>query len=837
MAGVSHILSVAKEALLTHQLSVQVASNNVANVDTPGYTRQSLKIGANSATPVAAGMLGGGVRGEKILRNYDQFMVQRLVNQQSTQGNIEAQQQSMRLVEAVFNEAPGLALNDLMNKFWTGWQDLSDNPEILPTRQSVVQGAQLVIDQLHAVTSEMAQAKFDIGVNLDTAIEDVNSIVSQIASLNIQISGAESGGTQANDLRDRRDLILKELSGLVKISYFEDKTGGYSVMLADGHSLVSGGDSWRVDWENSELVWVNRDVNGKEVRKTLGGGTEMGGKIGGWLEIYGELTEGNPENYLGRLDAFANALIREVNQQHTQGVGLVLFGETTSGAEQAKNVARLTTTVDSSTATVSIPAGTMTINNREIGEILGGTAVNGLAMSKAANAVNAISAAETGVTAKLTTMVAGGSLNTTGFAVNDTISFNVNGVSISYLVQAGDLGAGNEATFAANLANEVTTDLATYNALPTTTNPVTIRTKAGDGSNGGAAASIIFYNENAGDESAITITNPIVATTGTATAADLGLGTIAGNTYRADASHNTGQITLFSSATINVSAGANDFTLGQLGMASVTGDLVKNDGKFSFKYENGPAGSLLTGYDYFDELNTENGSFDMWIYNKDGSLAISQPVKISLERAYSLDDVASIINKSVSAATGGSSWITASNTLNSLRLTPDASHQFAFANDTSNFLQVAGLNTFFSGSSASTISLNGAITKDLNKIAAAKISTSGQIFRGDNSNSLKINEIQHEEYVSFRGYSSTTSLDSFYNSLVGEIANKTRTINRNYDFNVLMTNQLSELRDSVSGVSLDEEMANLVKYQHAYSAAARLVTMSDEMLTTLLNAV
>ena len=156
MAGIAHVLSVAKEALLAHQLSVTVASHNVANVDTPGYTRQALSLTPNLATPISVGNIGGGVKGDEIYRYYDHFMVQRLVTQQSLYGNLEAQQESMRIVETVFNEAPGLALNDLMNKFWTSWQELSDNPEILATRQSVVQAGELLTDHINTMNAEIA---------------------------------------------------------------------------------------------------------------------------------------------------------------------------------------------------------------------------------------------------------------------------------------------------------------------------------------------------------------------------------------------------------------------------------------------------------------------------------------------------------------------------------------------------------------------------------------------------------------------------------------------------------------------------------------------------------
>lgn len=830
MAGISHVLSIAKEALLTHQLSVQVAAHNIANVNTPGYTRQSLSLKAHQTMPSGVGFLGGGVTGDTISRNYDQFMVQRLTSQQSLMGSLDAQQQAMRLVESVFNEAPGLAINDLMNKFWASWQDLADNPEISATRQSTLQAANLVIDQLKTMSAEMARSKYDIGVSLDTAIKDVNSITRQIADLNVQIATAETGNYKANDLRDRRDTLIKDLSELVNVSFFEDKSGSYSVLLADGHTLVASNQSWQLDWENNQLIWVNQDAGGRVTRKPIGAGAELGGKIGGWLEVRGHLVEGNPDNFQGRLDAFANALIREINQQHSQGVGLVRFSSTLTGAEQAKNTSVLWGALDPATATTRIEAGSIIINGRPVGEITGGTAVYGLATTKAFNAATAINLAETGVTARLTTQVAGGAVDASALNAGDTVSLTVNGIEINYTVQAAD--AGDDAAFAANMATAINSAIAAHNSQSTTTNSITIGAVAGDGSNGGIANSLIFTNTNPGDESAITLGNPSDPA--------LGLAAIAGVSYRADIGRNTGGITLFATSDYTIRAGVTDNILQQLGLANVAADLQKGDGALAY----GPTiddhkGPLLQGYSYADQLRTDSGSFEIWIYNSDSTLALPQAVTVSLERAYSLNDVIHAINTAMTnagARSGTTPWVEASNANNSLRLTPAAGYEFAFANDSSNFLQVAGLNTFFTGSSAAGIGVNNVIAADLNKIAAGSVGRHGEVFRGDNSNALKIIGVQYAEHVSFKGGTSS-SLAGFYNSLVGEVANQARTVNRGYEYNVLVNNQLHEMRDAISGVSLDEEMANLVKFQQAYTAAARLITMSDEMLTTLLNTV
>jgi flagellar hook-associated protein 1 FlgK len=197
--------------------------------------------------------------------------------------------------------------------------------------------------------------------------------------------------------------------------------------------------------------------------------------------------------------------------------------------------------------------------------------------------------------------------------------------------------------------------------------------------------------------------------------------------------------------------------------------------------------------------------------------------------------VAEAINTAADNAGAGSS-LSASVNENRLVINIDNANQLAFANDTSNFLQVAGINTFFSGHSAGSLSVNQIMADDLRLIAAGTVGDHGEFYTGDNSNALAITDIQGDEYISFTG-GAVDTLDGFYNSLVAEVGNQGRTINRHYEHGTLVTNQLQQMRDAVSGVSLDEEMANLIKYQHAYSAAAKLISTADEMLVTLLQSV
>ncbi|OGR08397.1 MAG: flagellar hook-associated protein FlgK [Deltaproteobacteria bacterium RIFOXYD12_FULL_50_9] len=839
MPGISNVLNMAKEALMAHQLAVQVTSHNVSNANTAGFTRQALELSTNIATPTAFGNIGGGVIGSGIMRKYDAFMTQRLMGQNSTMGNLESQQQSLRVVESIFNEAPGLQLNDLMSQFWNSWQNLANSPDTQSFRQEIVQQAQLFNQQMQNMTTEIAKTKYDLNINLDSAIKDVNGLTKQIASINYQISSSETTQQKANDLRDSRDELIKDLSGYLDISYFENKIGEYTVILPDGHSLVDSTQSWKIDWADNTLQWVNQTTNGSAMNVPIGQNFDLGGKIGGMLSVFNQLSEGDPDNYLGRLNGLANAFIREVNQQHSQGVGLTCFSEAITGTEIANNAARLTTTVNAVSAIETITANSMQINGRDIGEIRGAAAVNGLAMGKAANAVSAINNGIAGVTARLTTLVAGSAVTPMPLLPplandGDTVSFSINGIAVNYTIDNDGVGLDDDsdpALYADHLVNAINSAINTYNADPTTPVFMSLQATVGDDTNGGALNSIVLSNTNAGDESQIIVGDLASLPPGL----ENSLGLTAG-TYIADKTHNTGQTTIFSDEDFTIEAGNNDSLLSQLGMAGgLHPDDTPNDGKLTYAFNNpGGVANALMGFKYADQLVTDNAGFDIWLYKSDGTLALPQPINVSLERAFTLNDVAKAINVSITNATGGAAHITASVNENELTMSPAVGYKFAFANDTSNFLQVNGLNTFFSGYSASTISVNQGLVNDLTKVTAGMVTENGQIWQGDNSNALKITNIQRDENIKFSN-GTVNTLDDYYNSLVGEIGITGKNVDRELEFNTLVTNQMTQLRDSVSGVSLDEEMANLIKFQQAFTAAARLITTADEMMSTLVD--
>ncbi len=177
----------------------------------------------------------------------------------------------------------------------------------------------------------------------------------------------------------------------------------------------------------------------------------------------------------------------------------------------------------------------------------------------------------------------------------------------------------------------------------------------------------------------------------------------------------------------------------------------------------------------------------------------------------------------------------------------DAGNQsFAFSDDEfsdSGLAAAAGINTFFSGEDAMRITMNRRLT-NTDYIAGAKIENStGEISIGNNENALAMSELQYEDINVERwtytregdAYSSQTqaSLDTYYSTMLSSIGIMDRSIRASLEFSDSMVTQLGEYRDSISAVSLDEEMVKLIEYQHAFTAASKLITVSDEMLQTL----
>ena len=565
MSGLNMTLDIAKGGMQAQQTALTVIGHNIVNVNSPGFSKQTVLMVPNTALPSDVGLLGSGVSVDSITRAYSKYIQSQLSGEIEGFGKWEAKRETLDQIEAIFNESADYGLNNAMNEFWNSWQDVANNPTGQAERITLISKGATLVNILNDQHTNLSQIQDGLNNTIGNTLEDINTMADQIAELNQKILGAESGGCQANDYRDERLNLVNDLSALINVNYFETSDGSLTIMVGEGKSLVEGISSWDLEGEvnigNNGFIDVTWNPGGTSSNVNISNDI-TGGKLAGWLD----LRDTTIDDYLDKLNTLAGKIIEEVNRLHSDGVGL-----------------------------------------------------SGYSSITAANAVS-----DTGV------------------------------------------------------------------ALENADLPFT----------------------------------PV------------------------------------------------------------------------------------------------DGSFDVYVYDSSGTITDSGTITIDA-------DVTTLNN--VDTQIDGINNITASINNGQLTITADNGYTFSFLNDDSDALPALGLNTFFTGSDASTIAINPVVEDDVSMIAAATSTNSP----GDNTNALAIADLENSLLLG----NGTYTFNDYYNSLVSEIGMESQNASSMSSHQELMVEQMENQRSSVSGVSLDEEMVNLIKYQNAYVASTRLVSLIDELLQTLVEMV
>lgn len=331
MTNLLGVLSVGTSALLAQQRAINVTGNNIANVNTPGYSRQRLTLQTGTAAESAIGPVAFGVQTGEVQRIYDRFLGVQLDAETSNLGRWEAQQSMLDRAEIVLDESGGYGLNQALSDFWSGWQDLAMNASGSTERTVVAADAQNLADAIRGQYAQLEQIRSDIDVALTGAVTDVNRLTADIAELNRKIAGIETTGGTANDYRDSRDSALRRLSEIISISSYEDSQGQVVVSTGSGRTLVESGTTTTL------TTGTDSDGHVTVLWPTPSGTTDItgeiaGGRMGGWLQA----RDARIGDYEAGLDDLAVGLMTRVNALHQGGydrngtAGLALF--TGSGA-------------------------------------------------------------------------------------------------------------------------------------------------------------------------------------------------------------------------------------------------------------------------------------------------------------------------------------------------------------------------------------------------------------------------------------------------------------------------------------------------------------------------
>ncbi|MCD6162441.1 MAG: flagellar hook-associated protein FlgK [candidate division Zixibacteria bacterium] len=335
MYGVNIGLEIGRRALLSAQYALNTNGHNIANVNTPGFTRQQAMMISTQPFDSNRMQFGTGVKVDSVRRIRSYFLDEQFRQETQRMGRWQTLSYSWEQVERIFVEPSDNGFGSLLEDFWNSWQDLSISPDSMAARSAVREQANLLINGLHQMNNQMTDLQKSIDDDIQKSVEYINEIANQLASLNETIQTAELSGHQANDLRDRRDLLVDELSDYINVEVLEQPNGNYTVFVGsmafvDGNTVSNLELSVRDTGTTviHDIKFANSPISPEIVN----------GKLAGYIETRDEIV---PER-LAELDQLALSLVEQLNELHKDGYSLngetniCFFDPDTTGAADIK---------------------------------------------------------------------------------------------------------------------------------------------------------------------------------------------------------------------------------------------------------------------------------------------------------------------------------------------------------------------------------------------------------------------------------------------------------------------------------------------------------------------
>ncbi|SMP51818.1 flagellar hook-associated protein 1 FlgK [Desulfonatronum zhilinae] len=693
--GVNSLLNTGKGALLAFQSAIHVTGENIANVNTPGYSRRSVRLEENPSIDFRPGQIGTGVTAKEVIRHYDYFIERQYLDKSSTMSRWDSLHTNLRQVEMLFNESIGDGLNNVMAKFWADWQNVSLRPDDMASRSQLLSTAQNLTKLVNQVDSDMSMFQQQINDFIIQDVDRANELMTQIAEINSKIAVHNlPGSNNANALLDKRDSMLRDLAGIIDIQTIDKGGGNFLVLTTAGHTLVDG------------------DVGGPPYFQL---------KVDE-AKSYASLTSGS---------LFDGSIKFSGNAEREYLVKVVSSG--------ALGTAKFELSLDGGETWLTKDDGT-----RE-----------------------------------------------TFTAQPDTAKINIQGVDIWFDPGTENLAVGD-----------------TFTIVP----------KSG-----------LYWYKNT--SSAMNIT-PQIHFNGVDNDRRATGGSLTGYFNFRDDSIGQFREKLDSLAT-TLAWEVNRIHSQGAGLEKFTNVL----GTYSVNNINQPLGNPSSGLFFGDENRLKAGNLTMWVYDANGdptSTSLTFPAGGSVDPNF---DPNFHTLEHARQAFDGIAGITATISNNKLRLEAAPNTSFAFGSDSTGLLAALGLNTFFDGTDASTLSMTNTVHVNLSMINAGHVNGAGEINTGDNVTAVSLAALQYEKvnfYKSLEGDTKQT-LSNYYNSLTANVGAATSNARFNFNYHKALTDDLRNRQEEIAGVNLDEEMSNLIKFQHSYSAASKLISTADQMFQTILS--
>lgn len=234
------LLGIGRSGLNASKKSLEVTGHNLSNVNTEGYSRQ--RVMQSTAIPISVGgyIQGTGVKVDGVRRFNDEFIDKRLSNALANNSFYEARTENLEQVENIFNELDSDGLNQVLNKFFNSFRELANQPENETIRSVVRDNANLVVKDFRRIRGTLDTQSVNIDRKIENSVAEVNQLLHHIADLNGKITSIESAQGETGDLRDQRDIALRNLSENFKIHTYVDEKNRFIITAQGIGTLVTG---------------------------------------------------------------------------------------------------------------------------------------------------------------------------------------------------------------------------------------------------------------------------------------------------------------------------------------------------------------------------------------------------------------------------------------------------------------------------------------------------------------------------------------------------------------------------------------------------------------------
>ncbi len=820
----SGLLATSLSGLMAAQRSLETVQHNIANANTEGYSRQRVEQGTNPAMFTGDGFVGQGVNVTNVTRSYDQFINKQLSSSLSAFGDVDRYHQLATHVDNIMAD-PTTGIAPTMNRFFNAVNEVANDPSSIPARQVLLSETEIVTQSFNTMGNRFEAIRTQNNNDMGAMVNDINSLATSIADLNVQIAvdlGKGQGLRQPNDLLDQQDALLSKLASIVNVSVVPQKDGTSSVFIGNGQALVLNGRAATFTTLQSQDDPSKIEIGIKTANSIIDVTSQIsGGSLGGSLRFRDEVLD-PAQQQLGRVAA---GLAMDVNALHQNGFDL----SGTPGSDLFSGVASVPVINSSlNTGSAVVIANFQDVNvhpsavaNLDYSDfslkyVNAGNGVDYTLTRARDNQVINLTATETSLGSKVFTL---------SFAATQPANFDRTTYSMVSSVLPG-IYTSAVADGKAAVPREETFGVFT----PAISNNADVFTMDID--------SIPFYNEVGsvggtvtgtdldGALSAFLTANPgYQQVSGSFAGNDLRLRKLDGTTIATNITSNFGTTSgAFAATTVNIP--------GSSVVATTSGPFtLEVDGLQIYNEAATPGGTVTKA-----ELDTAMTIFlttgpGVGLYSRTGSFANNDLVLNKLDGTATKLEITSNFT-SPGSFTGALTGAAASPAGIDIKV------------------DVSGVKTLSVGDESIirptySVALNiGVAIDDPRKIAVATnieidpvtklpVSIINGAMPGDNRNGLLLANLQNK--LNMLGGSA--SFNDAYGQIVSGVGTLTRAAELSSSAQETLLNQAKGSRESLAGVNLDEEAANLIKFQQAYQASAQSISIVKSLFDTLISAV